>query len=100
MLDLDFLADRQAKNLSQDPEDWRTAVWSEGFQKLSQNMSDGEVETLITFSPSVKRLQDIVSFLEHRSKELGTPPFTVLADEARLAGLSAAEWILRFNPAE
>ena len=97
MLDLNSLAEDQARNLNQDSQEWRSVLWSHEFQRLSQSMTDGEVETLVTFSPSAQRLIEVVRFLSERSSEMGTHPFTVLIDMARQQGVSPAEWIMRYR---
>ncbi len=93
MLDLDTLADRRAKTLNQGPEAWKAAVWGAEFQKLSQSMSDGEVEALISWCPTVKHLKKVVKFLDGKCSESGFSPFTVLTKVAEGDGLKPGEWI-------
>lgn len=95
MLDLDSLADRRAKSLNQGPEAWKAAVWSTEFQKLSQSMSDGEVETLISWCPTVKHLNQVIKFLDGKCGESGIAPFTVLTKVAEGDGLKPSDWIQR-----
>lgn len=95
MLDLDLLAERRAKSLNQHEDMWRQAVWSPDFQKLTQNMSDGEVEALVALCPSVRHLQTVARYLDQRSREAGVPPFTLLTQEAEKLGLKPGEWIER-----
>jgi hypothetical protein len=95
MLDLDSLAEKRAKILNQQQESWRKAIWSGTFQKLTQNMSDGEVESLISFCPSVAHLEYIVGFLDSRVQASGQAPYTILTQEAGKAGISPEEWVRR-----
>lgn len=93
MLDLDRLAEKRAKTLNQKEDQWKTAVWSSEFQKISASMSDGEVETLVDLCPSVPHLQKIVQYLDQNSEKKGISPFTLLTQEAEHAGLKPADWI-------
>ncbi|MBX3021602.1 MAG: hypothetical protein KF799_07990 [Bdellovibrionales bacterium] len=93
MLDFDHLADQRAKTLQQEPEGWRKAVWNSTFQKLTQSMSDGEVEVLISHCPSVGHLEWVAAFLEKNVRESGPAPFSVLTAEAAKSGVSLEEWI-------
>lgn len=91
MLDLDALADNRAKSLNQKSESWRKAIWSPPFQKLTQSMTDGEVESLIAACPSVGHLEWVVSYLD--SQAGSEPPFSVVQGAAKKAGLTPEEWI-------
>lgn len=97
MLDMDSLAEKRAQSLNQPAESWRSAIWDDRFQKLTQNMSDGEVEALVSYCPSVQHFEAVVRFLEARCEQNKSAPFLVLSDEARAAGLSAEEWVKRFR---
>jgi uncharacterized protein involved in tellurium resistance len=97
MLDLDSLAEKRAQSLNQPSETWRTAVWEPLFQKLTQSMSDGEVEALVSYCPSVDHFEAVVRFLDQRCAQKKTSPFVVLDGEARAAGLSNEEWVKRFR---
>jgi hypothetical protein len=97
MLDLDFLAERRARNLNQTEDQWRKVIWSSSFQKISARMSDGEVEALIDLCPSVAHLQSVVEFVEESSLQSGAAPFAVLTAEAEKAGISLADWVARFK---
>ncbi|HMN69685.1 MAG TPA: hypothetical protein PKC28_14175 [Bdellovibrionales bacterium] len=72
MLDLDELAERRARDLNQSPESWRQAVWTDSFQKMSANMSDGEVESVITGAASAERLNEIAGEWMKRKPESST----------------------------
>jgi hypothetical protein len=72
-------------------------IWSASFQKVSAQMSDGEVEALIDLCPSVAHLQNVVKFLEESFTKNGAPPFTLLTDEAKKAGVSPQDWVARFK---
>lgn len=94
MLDFDSLAERRAKSLNQEEKSWREVIWSPGFQKISTNMSDGEVEELISLCPSPHHFSVTVEFLEEHAKNSERPPFSVLTDEAAKAGLPLGDWVL------
>lgn len=93
MLDLDHLAQQRARRLNQTEEAWKSAVWSEAFQRFSTNMSDGEVEQLISWCPSVAHLKALVPYLEKRAREMGLTPFPCLLDLARQAKITPEAWI-------
>jgi hypothetical protein len=93
MLDLDSLAHSRARSLNEKEEDWRQAIWSPDFQRISVNMSDGEVETLVTLCPSVRHFKDVVQLLEQKSKDQRISPFAVLTEEASRAGMSLNDWV-------
>lgn len=93
MLDLDSLAQARAQSLNEKEEEWRQAIWSSDFQRISVNMSDGEVETLVALCPSVKHFKNVVRFLEQKAKDQEVSPFTVLTQEASLAGMSLGDWV-------
>jgi hypothetical protein len=97
MLDLDSLAERRARDLNQIEDQWRTIIWGSSFQKISAQMSDGEVEALIGLCSSVTHLQNVVKFLEESSTRSGVAPFTVLTGEAKKAGVSPEDWVARFK---
>ncbi len=93
MLDLDSLAEKRARVLNQQEDSWRTAIWSAAFQKISQNMTDGEVESLVSLCTCVTHFDSVVRYLFERTQASGVAPFTVLQQEARSAGQSPEEWI-------
>ncbi len=93
MLDLETLAENRARSLQQEAQEWRAAVWSEDFQKISQSMSDGEVEALIGFCPSVFHLKTIVKYLNVLFIQSGISPYTILEQEAAEAGMRPVDWI-------
>ena len=94
MLDLDNLAQKRAEFLQQKEDAWRAAIWSPEFQKLSTNMSDGEVESLVSLCPSVDHLKKVVKFLDERSSANGVAPYSVLTEEAAKAGVGPGDWVL------
>lgn len=98
MLDLDSIATQKARRLNQTVELWLNAVWSEAFQRFSTNMSDGEVEQILSWCPSVAHLQSLVGFLETKGKESGLTPFPCLVNMAQKAQLSPEEWIKQQLP--
>jgi hypothetical protein len=100
MLDLNHLANERALALNELPATWRAAVWSQEFQKLSQNMSDGEVENLVALCPSVAHLKALVHYLLEQSVTTGTAPYTLMMNEAKNAGTSPAEWVAKFAAVE
>ena len=93
MLDLDSLAEKCARNLNEHHTQWHQSVWSPGFQKISASMSDGEVETLLTSCKSFTQLNAVVAYLESHAPTASTTPFSILANEAKSAGLGLSEWI-------
>lgn len=93
MLDLDSLAERRARSLNQTEAQWRTVIWSASFQKISAQMSDGEVEALIDLCPSETHLQTAVAYLEQKFTETGKLPFTIINEESAAAGVSPDKWI-------
>lgn len=93
MLDLDSLAEKRARSLNQTEAQWRTVIWSPSFQKISAQMSDGEVETLIDLCPSEIHLQHAVAYLDNKSAETGKSPFTIITEEAAAAGVPTEKWI-------
>jgi hypothetical protein len=93
MLDLDSLAARRAQSLNEKEDNWKKAVWSQDFQKISANMSDGEVESLVELCSSVADFERVVKFLKERSERIGISPYSVLEQEAATAGISVDAWI-------
>jgi hypothetical protein len=93
MLDLDTLASLKAKSLNQKEDVWKKAVWSSDFQRISQGMSDGEVESFLSICPSVAHLETAVKRLDKLCSEKKEPPFTVLMSESEKAGVSPEQWI-------
>jgi hypothetical protein len=91
MLDFDSLAEKQAQTLNQRHESWRAALWSEPFQKLTQSMSDGEVESLVRMCPTVDHLDGVVRYLTGRRPDVA--PFTLLKEESGKAGKTLEEWV-------
>lgn len=93
MLDLDNLADEKALALKQTREDWRKAVWSPEFQKFSSNLSDGEIEIVIAWCPSVDHLNALVRLLTSEAEKRKLTPFAVLTELAKKAKLTPEKWI-------
>lgn len=91
MLDLDSLAEKCARTLNEQSAQWHKSVWSPGFQKISANMSDGEVEMLLASCKSFVQLDAVVAFLSMQSSPAN--PFTVLAEKSKSAGMGLSEWI-------
>jgi hypothetical protein len=98
MLDLDSLATQKARRLNQGPELWLNAVWSPAFQRFSSNLSDGEVEQVVAWCPSVAHLQALVGFLESKAKEAGLTPFPCLVNLAKEDKVSPEDWIKSHLP--
>lgn len=98
MLDLDSLATQRAHKLNQAQDAWKKAIWSASFQKFSASMSDGEVEQLVSWCPSVQHLVCVADFLLGRSQSDGLTPFPLLVDIAREAKVSPEEWIKSHLP--
>ncbi len=98
MLDLDFLASERARQLNQAQDQWTKAIWSAGFQKFSASMSDGEVEQLISWCPSVQHLEAVTNYLLGLSRSEGLTPFPLLLDVAKQAQVSPEEWIKSHLP--
>lgn len=93
MLDLDALAENRARALQQAEEDWRSAIWSPEFQKLSQSMSDGEVEDFVSCCSSQKILLSAARFLLANLESSGASPYAFLLTKAQESGLTTAQWI-------
>jgi len=93
MLDLDQLAEQKARRLNEAGASWREAVWSAEFQRFSSNMSDGEVEQLLAWCPSVRHLTALVAFIESKAKEMKLTPFPCLVELAKQAKASPEDWI-------
>jgi hypothetical protein len=91
MLDLDTLAEKRARTLNEGADKWHQAVWSVGFKKISANMRDGEVESLLSSCKSFRQVEAAVAFLSRRTSPAS--PYTALVNEANAAGLSLSEWI-------
>lgn len=92
MLDLDSLAVQRARVLQEGEDSWKKAVWSPEFQKISQSMSDGEVEEIVGICGSGEDLIALARFLDKVSEKTGATPYTVGMAEAAKAGLSLADW--------
>ena len=93
MLDFDQLAVQRANDLSQSEEGWKKAVWQPAFQALSQNMSDGEVESFIALFTSVSQFAAAVEQLERRLIDKTGSPHTLIQQEAERAGISLEQWV-------
>ena len=93
MLDLDSLAEKRATMLNEKQESWSQAVWTPDFQKISANMSDGEVETLLGSCKSYRQLEAVVRFLV--AKAAHSSPYSTLIQEAKTSGLTLADWIAK-----
>ncbi len=98
MLDLDSLAAARAQKLNQAQDPWKKAIWSASFQKFSSSMSDGEVEQLVSWCPSVRHLEVLTEHLLSVSKAEGLTPFPLLLDIAKQAKVSPEEWIKSHLP--
>ena len=93
MLDLETLAESRARYLKQEVKEWREAVWSEDFQNISKDMSDGEVEKLISLCPTVFHLTTVVKYLNVLFTQTGESPYTLLVREAETHGMKPGDWI-------
>lgn len=94
MLDLDYIADEKARSLNQTREDWRKAVWSPEFQKFTSNLSDGEIENVISWCPSVDHLNALVRQLSSEAEKRKLTPFAVLTDLAKKSKVTPEKWIV------
>ena len=94
---MDALATRRAKHVGQDDQAWRQAIWGETFQKLTQSMTDGEVETFVGYCMSAKHLEAIARHIVQLCEHNQVPPFAVIQQTAEKQGLSALLWFLKFN---
>lgn len=92
MLDLDSLAEKCAKTANEQIENWRKVIWSEDFQAVAKNMSDGEVNTLVRACGSLVNLEGVVKFLKSHT---GGPdsPFAAVTAQAKAAGKDLQAWI-------
>ena len=93
MLDLNQLADGRARAVKEDVDLWRKAVWSPEFQKISQSMSDGEVEEIMHFCASAYQFQALARYLHERSECEGVSPFSLIVTESKKAGMQPADWV-------
>ena len=93
MLDLDALARQRAEALKQHYEVWKKAIWCPEFQKISANMSDGEVLSLLELCPSARDFEIVSHYLERRSVEIGLTPYSVLEQEAENEGITLEAWV-------
>jgi hypothetical protein len=93
MLDLDSLAERRAKTLNEKQEPWLKAVWSPDFQKISSNMSDGEVEILLSHCKSHVHLEALIGFLTGHKRVRELSPYGLVIEEAKASGLALSDWI-------
>ncbi len=91
MLDLDSLAEKCARSLNEQQEKWLDVVWSAAFQRVSKNMSDGEVEIMLRSCRSVKNLNSLLHFL--KSQTIAESPFLLIENEAQKVGLTLTDWI-------
>ncbi len=94
---MDSLAEKRARDLNQDVEGWRGAVWDQAFQKISQGMTDGEVEAFVALCSSPEQLCSAAKYLEQQYIKSGTPPYTILSNEAANASVSVRDWVLRIG---
>lgn len=93
MLDLDALARQRAEALKQQYENWKKAIWCADFQKISANMSDGEVLSLVELCGSAGEFESVSGYLQRRSNEIGLTPYSVLEQEAENEGISLEAWV-------
>ena len=91
MLDLDSLAEKRAKSANEGKDKWHQAVWSPGFQSISANMSDSEVELFLSACKSFVHLERVIVFLSARQSPSG--PYTLMVEEAKRSGQSLSDWI-------
>lgn len=91
MLDLDSLAESRAKALSQPEAAWRETLWNPIFQRISQNMSDGDIEELLHSCASVNQLRSVIVFIEQFPDRAA--PFSLIQQEAKRQGLELRDWI-------
>jgi hypothetical protein len=97
MLDLDELAERRAEALCQSGQQWKEMLWSRSFQKLSANMSDGEVENLLICCASTKQLETVMTFLAEHPQMSLCSPFEILVKEAQKSKLGMSDWIRKLD---
>lgn len=95
MLDMNALADSRAQTLSQKPDEWRQAIWSAGFQALTQSMTDGEVELFLRNCLEPKQLIKAVAHLQPRCLVGLKTPFEVIAEET--AQSSIEDWFAKLR---
>lgn len=93
MLDLDSIAERCAKALNEQEDQWRNVFWGQDFQQVTQNMSDGEVEAMVSHCSSVRDCENLVMFLKTHPDSGSIPPYALIMLEAQRAGLSIRDWI-------
>ncbi len=92
MLDLDHIAAQRAKRLNQTLDAWKEAVWSPEFQKFSASLSDGEVEQVLSWCPSVEHLRALIEYLE-KNGDSSLTPYPRLLSLAKSDRLTPQKWI-------
>lgn len=98
MLDLDHIAGEKARSLKQKEDLWRKVVWSPEFQKFTTSLSDGEIENIVAWCPSVDHLKSLIHFLSSKSEENSETPFSVLLEVAKKTKMSPEKWIVEKLP--
>lgn len=91
MIDLDQLAEIKAQKTGQNQQAWQAAVWNPEFQRLSQSISDGEIESIIDSSRTVRHFEIITKFLSDSVFSSGIT-FSELLDKVARSGYQLKDW--------
>lgn len=91
MIDLKQLAQTRAQSLSQDVDAWVNSAWSPDFQRLSQALSDGEVEMFFTACHSVEDFRMMTSLMIETTLSHGISFGEILNKVAR-TGFLLTDW--------
>ena len=97
MLDLDNLAERCARTSNEEEETWRHVIWGADFQKVTQFLTDGEVELLLTNCPCASACEQLIRFLANHPDMGARSPMEIMGLEAGRAGVSMSDWIQSLN---
>ena len=92
MIDLDILAESRANQLGQDHEAWRKAVWTTAFHKLSQTLTDGEIESFFESCRTVNHFETMTKYLTSDVPENGIT-FSQVMDKVARSGYQMEEWV-------
>ncbi len=92
MIDLDVLAETRAKKLSQDQTAWRRAVWTPEFQKLSQNLSDGEIELFFDSCRTVLHFEIMTKNMMETTQASGIS-FGEMLEKVARSGYEFIDWV-------
>jgi hypothetical protein len=91
MIDLTQLAESRAHDLGQSEKPWIDSAWSADFQRLSQSLSDGEIEQFFQSCGSVEEFRVMTSLLIETIHSQGITFGDILSKVSR-TGFLLNEW--------